>query len=1257
VALVITLILLAVITTLAIAFLALTYREGAAVDSLARTTDSELACESAQQRARAEILAPFARNDTNRFSWATNGLETMGPDFMVSVAWDTNWWNPRGMITNPSPPVFVSTNRSSGPAGPFENRSYLDLNRNRHFEDTGYVQDTDDNFRPIPNQFNWRVGDPQWIGILQDPRRPHTNDNRFIARYAYLIQPIGRSLDVNWVHNQAIEGRAAGVDGYFRNQGVGGWEVNLAALLTDANTNEWNNPLNLPYSYTDNPMPAAFSGVGLAFNDARAFLNFRSGGNRNNLNTVNDLFPGLGNAFLTDQIDDYANGFTGPAANPDLDDNPSRPWPGSDSRRHYFSVHDLWSKLPEPLGFTNQLARASTRGNSYDRYTYYRMMAQMGTDSAEEEDGKVNINYMNIRSWANPNYRLLASDLIPWSTNSAIVQVPRLGGPVDMGRVGPELFFLTVVTNLLLREPALAFIVTNPPPPGILQTPLRIPIFTNRAFAGLRSTVTTNLPLPGPLYAGRIHQILQLAANIHEATTGSKRGEPYPYFPNIFRPRFQTAANGDVYIIDYTLVPEGYVAFRSTTDALWKDLDSGDTVTSTNDLVYGIPLIIGARKGFPNFNEIAALTSAEATRKLRVFRANAGTEPDKIEQDFTLKIRSKIQIEARNSWVAPYPRSLRLEVGLRVGMQVTNSTTQFPYRNWVAGTNYIYLANRWPGEPLGFGQEQTNSFVLTPVFETNVMDWKVTTPIGPGNVTNFWSATLTNRMLFFIVDTAYDRIVDFVTLNRPQNHFEIGKLMEDDLPDVGEPTLAKIWSSAKANNMSLGVANQLSISQNGNVVGDTIWGDYDLSSAPSKQAAAQKFLTFMRDKLPGTNQAPYTPTRTMVQANYYQVGDPLVHYTFEDLRDDPDPSLKLYKTETPDLNRLVHTNLSTKSLGRRSDNALTWNRGDLGVSDSTSSAPGEGLLDPRLRDPGILYPELWDFPTNSFPNIGWLGRVHRGTPWQSIYLKSRGPSTAADWKEHSGNQRHPNSASLMIPTRDWELLDIFTTAPHPNATRGRLSINQTNVAAWSAVLSGAVTSETQDDPNDPGLVAPLSVTMLPAAISPAIERIVEGINQQRVLTSSNRYNGYLFAPFNKLSDLLSAPELTEGSPFLNVNQNLFDGYKPTGAAKIMDADYERIPQQILSLVKLGEPRFVVYAWGQSLKPARRNPEDTGPSIVTSGADQGLCRNYQITGEMATRAVIRIEFDRITNPFSPQYNQLDYSRPHAVVESFNILPVE
>ena len=98
----------------------------------------------------------------------------------------------------------------------------------------------------------------------------------------------------------------------------------------------------------------------------------------------------------------------------------------------------------------------------------------------------------------------------------------------------------------------------------------------------------------------------------------------------------------------------------------------------------------------------------------------------------------------------------------------------------------------------------------------------------------------------------------------------------------------------------------------------------------------------------------------------------------------------------------------------------------------------------------------------------------------------------------------------------------------------------------------------------------------------------------------------------------------------------------------MDSDYERLPQQILSLVKLGEPRYVVYSWGQSLKPA-----DYVPSIGI-GVDAGtkLTRNYQITGELATRAVVRVEFER-----NPVTGQSLFNRPHAVVENFNILPNE
>jgi len=106
----------------------------------------------------------------------------------------------------------------------------------------------------------------------------------------------------------------------------------------------------------------------------------------------------------------------------------------------------------------------------------------------------------------------------------------------------------------------------------------------------------------------------------------------------------------------------------------------------------------------------------------------------------------------------------------------------------------------------------------------------------------------------------------------------------------------------------------------------------------------------------------------------------------------------------------------------------------------------------------------------------------------------------------------------------------------------------------------------------------------------------------------------------------------ESMPFLN-ERGAFTwvGNKSGG---MTDAEYERIPQQIMSLLKVGDARFVVYCWGQSLKPADR-------SIVTSGPFFGICTNYQITGEMFTRAVVRVDGTA--------------SRPKPVIETFNILP--
>src|SRR5438093_984254 len=252
VALVVTLILLVVITTLAVAFLALSHRETVAVSGSGSITAAEYATDAALERAKGNILAPFSAHNANG---APNDL--LGRDLMVSVCFQTDRPNSRWMITNPSPPVFVWTNKAINNPSAVDDRFYVDLNRNLRFEPTGYVTELDEAGNPIRDAGGklivlWRVGDPQWIGVLRDPTRPHDANNPFIARYAFLILPAGRSLDINWIHNQAIYPSS---DGYFRNQGVGPWELNLAAFLADVNPNYWNTNSYGAYSYDLNRDP------------------------------------------------------------------------------------------------------------------------------------------------------------------------------------------------------------------------------------------------------------------------------------------------------------------------------------------------------------------------------------------------------------------------------------------------------------------------------------------------------------------------------------------------------------------------------------------------------------------------------------------------------------------------------------------------------------------------------------------------------------------------------------------------------------------------------------------------------------------------------------------------------------------------------------------------------------------------------------------------------------------------------------------
>ena len=116
--------------------------------------------------------------------------------------------------------------------------------------------------------------------------------------------------------------------------------------------------------------------------------------------------------------------------------------------------------------------------------------------------------------------------------------------------------------------------------------------------------------------------------------------------------------------------------------------------------------------------------------------------------------------------------------------------------------------------------------------------------------------------------------------------------------------------------------------------------------------------------------------------------------------------------------------------------------------------------------------------------------------------------------------------------------------------------------------------------------------------------------------------------FSSVGQILSTPALTVQSPYVGSNPS--------------DMVYERIPEQIMSLLRLGSPRYVIFAYGQSLKPADH-------SIVQSGSFFGMCTNYQITGEVGTRTVLRID--------NPPILGRAATSPKAIIESFNVLPPE
>ena len=78
-------------------------------------------------------------------------------------------------------------------------------------------------------------------------------------------------------------------------------------------------------------------------------------------------------------------------------------------------------------------------------------------------------------------------------------------------------------------------------------------------------------------------------------------------------------------------------------------------------------------------------------------------------------------------------------------------------------------------------------------------------------------------------------------------------------------------------------------------------------------------------------------------------------------------------------------------------------------------------------------------------------------------------------------------------------------------------------------------------------------------------------------------------------------------------------------------------------------RYVIYSYGQTLKPAPNGVVTGGPNLANGTSPFGMVTNYQVVAETATRAVVRMTPVITTNPDGSSTTNYNTR-----IEQFNVL---
>ncbi|MBI1841820.1 MAG: hypothetical protein HYR88_13355 [Verrucomicrobia bacterium] len=987
---------------------------------------------------------------------------------------------------------------------------------------------------------------------------------------------------------------------------------------------------------------------------------------------------------------------------------PTDRWPGVESPQRFTTINSLFkarsnevARAPYFGEFVNDLKAASTNAGVYNRYTYYRLLSQLGTDTGSGESTKLNLNYKNTDgtnledylTWVPTNFFMTVSDRLlkaqfsktdsnDWFSENLAYSFNTAQGP------GP-------VTTNRRSFYALPYL-----------SGLQVPIIAATNFPEIWSLSSTNIPIyPTNYYNVAVHRLLQVSANLYAATNienyraaANSATNSAPYVPIVYRPILARKNGNRVFISGYT------ADFGDTfINRPWHSLNElANPATDIRDNFYGVSAVVEARKGFPALNEFTVVSLFNVTRKILVTKQSATDQLDQkipgkdypVSELLVLSGTNSLGVELVNPYAGAYPRPLRAQIQGRVYTALFDGNV--PIQTWTnAYTNVWKIdAGKWKGAVLDNrpGALQvplmTNLIITLPVGFTGsrTLTTNLTDPVysksGQGFNNYDLVVRMTNEFSYVLIDMqGPDRVIDVVSMNRLESSLPITQTLLDNQQErvFWTTNYTRVGVANRSTGAPDGVFEQIRVSRQESEMRK--YGAIDLRPGVSSLATeAASFDLFMRGGLDATGlpvitnlqkQTPFTAGGVVFKINSWQANDPLLHHIPE----------HFYQPDSPGLGVKLSLEVGNVRLGefQKQGNLLSvrtnWNIGLVNrdeVYTRWGYPPGQDqgrnstaqelatLFNRQTRDPMVRTPDDWSFPAGKYPGLGWIGKAHRGTAWQSVYLKAgvAGEDWLLDarydvmkvWPVDLTGKLVGAPTFLNHPTNDWLLVDLFSTSPSTVAGVGAIGVNQDGIAAWSAVLSGVVarTNNLSAVESKLRVLKYLPSSMGFASIQPAMGdsttplfRLVDGINRAR----ANVPHG----TFASVGQLLSVPELTIASPFLRIADPK-DIKRDDYRYGVDEESYEWLPRQILSLVRSDEPRYVIYSFGQALRPA-------ADSLIKDPVSPyyNVCTNYQILAESATKTVVRFEdatANRTTSVLRPIEMRL---RP--VVESFETLPDE